>query len=560
VIQAAQESPPVAVPSDNPIRGMRTPATCPCPWGHQQCVVIGPAATTVDRATFRPAKRGLTGSERYGIGKRVTGPTRPRAARCSKASSLPFDASLSTVNVRVDQIGATAVAARSALGRVTQGLDTVFRQLLKQGLEHFMPTAQVELLSPVLYTDDLVVACPDSPRDAIEFDWLGYRYRVNQQGDFTDDQIRMIRSVGRVLSIRYRLAFHPVLAAESAHLFRGLPEDRYVSAFLDSSAYRDPEEAANRPDRIAGAIEVLRLSAMTTYESRRISTGVILFGAQPDACHELPSLPEGALPYSSDLTSTRSFYRLSDGLKTVALVNRDGLLVELVDVEEWASPFRDFELAAPIAARYEFHSRATLCGGHICMILTAYGEIKVFAGGAQVFTFRDGRWHVANTAECYRLWSEAVPNESTAKRLFAVALNLAEDRRGALFVVLDDAALAHQLISAEDLLRTDPSHAGDESLVKRRFHYLLRDQDALRLSPSVLESVARIDGAIVLDHDANLLSFGAILQNSIAGTSIAGEGSRTAAAVAASHFGAVLKVSEDGMVSCFRAGQCLWEL
>jgi DNA integrity scanning protein DisA with diadenylate cyclase activity len=477
----------------------------------------------------------------------------------SKASSLPFDASLLAMAVRVD-IGTEAVPVRRAPGGVIQGLDTVFRQLLKQGLEHFMPAAQVELLSPVVYTDDLVVACYDSPRGVIEFDWLGYRYRVNREGGFTDDLVRMVKSVGRVLSIRYRLAFHPVLAAESAHLFRGLPEDRYVSAFLDSSTYRDPDEAASRPDRIASAIEVLRLSAMTTYENRRISTGVILFGSQPDACHELPLLPEGALRYSSDLTSTRSFYRLSDGLNTVALVNREGLLVELVDVEEWALPFRDFELPAPVAARYEFHSRATLCGGHICMILTAYGEIKVFAGGAQVFTFRDGRWHFANTAECYRLWSEAIRNKSAARRLFAVALDLAEDRRGALFVVLDDATLVHRLVSTEDLLRTDPSQEGDESLVKRRFHYLLRDQDALRLPPSVLESVARIDGAIVLDQDANLLSFGAILQNSIAGASIPGEGSRTAAAVAASHFGAVLKVSEDGMVSYFRGGQCLWEL
>src|SRR5690348_12991902 len=94
---------------------------------------------------------------------------------------------------------------------------------------------------------------------AIEFDWLGYRYRVSRQSGFTDDLIRMVKSIGRVLSIRYRLAFHPVLAAESAHPFRGLPEDRYISAFLDSSAYRDLEEAAARRDRIAGAIEVLRL-------------------------------------------------------------------------------------------------------------------------------------------------------------------------------------------------------------------------------------------------------------------------------------------------------------
>ena len=469
--------------------------------------------------------------------------------RHESASALPFDASLSsTAMVVVNDIGAAPI------------LDTVFRQLLEQGLAYFMPAAEVEVLGSSANSDP-VVTIHASPPSAIEFDWLGYRYRFKSwQGGFTDGHVRMVKSIGRVLSIRYRMAFHPVLAAETAHLFRGLPEDRYVSAFLDSSVYRDPEEAAVTPDKIAAAIEVLRLSAMTTYENRRISTGVILFGSHPDACHELPSLPEGALRYSSDLTSTRSFYRLSDGLKTVALVNPDGLLVELVDVERWAAPFRAFDLPAPVAARYEFHSRATLCGGHICMILTAYGEIKVFAGGAQVLTFRDGRWHLADTAECYRLWSADIRDEPTAQRLFTVALDLAEDRRGALFVVLDDAALVHQLISAEDLLRADPLRPAGDGPVKRRFHYLLRDQDALRLSPSILESVARIDGAIVVDRDAKLLAFGAILQNSITGASIPGEGSRTAAAVAASHFGAVLKVSEDGMVSYFRGGQCLWEL
>src|SRR5580698_8860544 len=64
-----------------------------------------------------------------------------------------------TVNVGVDDIGARTVPAQRALGGVTQGLDSVFRQLLKQGLEHFMSAAQVEVLRPVVYTDDLVVAC-----------------------------------------------------------------------------------------------------------------------------------------------------------------------------------------------------------------------------------------------------------------------------------------------------------------------------------------------------------------------------------------------------------------
>ena len=78
--------------------------------------------------------------------------------------------------------------------------------------------------------------------------------------------------------------------------------------------------------------------------------------------------------------------------------------------------------------------------------------------------------------------------------------------------------------------------------------------------PNTVRSTHNQDGAIVLDQEANLLSFGAILGHSAAGGAIAGEGSRTAAAVAASHFGVVLKVSEDGAISCYRGGQILWEL
>jgi len=38
------------------------------------------------------------------------------------------------------------------------------------------------------------------------------------------------------------------------------------------------------------------------------------------------------------------------------------------------------------------------------------------------------------------------------------------------------------------------------------------------------------------------------------------EGGRTTAALAASHFGNALMVSEDGVVSFFRAGRCVWQL
>jgi hypothetical protein len=82
------------------------------------------------------------------------------------------------------------------------------------------------------------------------------------------------------------------------------------------------------------------------------------------------------------------------------------------------------------------------------------------------------------------------------------------------------------------------------------------------LPSAVLETVARIDGGIVLDSQSNLLAFGAILRhpdlNDMFPESI--EGGRTTAAISASRFGNVLKISEDGLISFFQNGRCIWDI
>jgi hypothetical protein len=200
----------------------------------------------------------------------------------------------------------------------------------------------------------------------------------------------------------------------------------------------------------------------------------------------------------------------------------------------------------------------------VCLVLTPNGEIKAFAEGMQVFNFLDGRWRLSDTAEKYGAWAQAMAGTALAERLFTTALNLGERRRGGLFVVLDDRQTADRLVRPDD--RIDLPHpAALESTAARskdQFHYLLRGTSILDLTPTVLESVARIDGAIVLDRTASLLAFGAILRHQLEPglDENAVEGGRTSAAVAASRYGHVLKVSEDGLVSYYSAGRCVWEL
>jgi hypothetical protein len=130
-------------------------------------------------------------------------------------------------------------------------------------------------------------------------------------------------------------------------------------------------------------------------------------------------------------------------------------------------------------------------------------------------------------------------------------------------VVLDDASAAGGLISKSDLLASTPSLDQPTSgASKDQFHYLLRDKCILNLPTTILETIARIDGAFVLDSDANLLAFGAILHYpdlaDVHPENI--EGGRASAAIAASRFGKVLKISEDGLISFYQSGNHIWDM
>src|SRR5215471_7221393 len=439
-------------------------------------------------------------------------------------------------------------------------LNRLYEEFFERGVQYFFPFATFQPLG----------AAPPGPPETVEGNattavvrapWLGAHYALHNPVPFTAHDRRMLDSVRAVLTTRYHMLRDADRTGLDVERFWGVPEDRYVSAFLDRQPYA--EHVPARPDRIAAAIEVLRTSALTTYENRRISTGALLFGIAPDPCHMLPASPPHPLRYAAALTRARSFHRLSDGLTTLALVDQEGFFVDIIDVQQWAAPYGTLPVPVPGPARYAAHSRATLCGGHICLILTATGEMKIFADGVQVLRFLDGRWRITDAVAKYCLWQQGLRNSTLAERLFVTALNLAEERRGGLLVVLDDPRAAGRLLSHSDLLSSTPSpHPAPGHASKDQFHYLLRDKRILTLPTTILETIARIDGAVIFDTNARLLAFGAILHypdlTELHPENI--EGGRASAAIAASRFGRALKISEDGLISFYHHGKHIWDM
>src|SRR5262249_44213030 len=151
----------------------------------------------------------------------------------------------------------------------------------------------------------------------------------------------------------------------------------------------------------------------------RVSTGALLVGPGENPAHPLPPTPPDALPYGAELTSLKSIHRLCDGKRTLFLVDREGRLADIIDVERWGAdapggPASD----VPCARAYTAHARATRSGGHVCLVLSPNQEIKLFAGGLQSFAFAHGRWRILDPAAKFAVWEAATAQPKLARVLF----------------------------------------------------------------------------------------------------------------------------------------------
>jgi hypothetical protein len=448
----------------------------------------------------------------------------------------------------------------------------LFQMLLRRNLEHFFPDATIEpagdrsfihlgdgpLRSNFLLDDD-----PAGIGVELELFRTRYLFAPGSPVPFYPSERRLIESALKVLDRRFRSLYDPE-AAHRNETFEYAIEDQIVAEYLDT-----PDSG-----RIPAALETLRAAALSSYENRRVSSGALLLGTDEDPAYPGRKNPPGAPRYNVRLSAIKSFHRICDGLRTLYVVDLAGDLAWAVDIARWADRVQGpTTLPAPCPRAFVGHAKATLAGGHVALVLTPSQEIKVLAGGTMKFAYSDARWRLLDIPSKFAAWRQAAGQTRPADlpdRLFHAALNLAEDRRGALFALLRDPAKSLPVLVApgdrilSEVAEDDPEDPENLSprLAKRSLHHLARGQTLADLDDSILESLAGIDGAVVTDREGRLLSFGAILRLTPEMTLVprAVEGARTTAALAASHHGPVLKVSEDGLLTMFLSGRRVWEL
>ncbi len=184
----------------------------------------------------------------------------------------------------------------------------LYDSLLQSALRQFFSRARFETVAtPSVSSDGRLAIEPTGDPATLCVRWFGSRHtlHVPDRRPFTAHETRLARAIGSVLAARYRAIFDARLMAQRGDLFRGSIEDRCIGAFLDDTSYRI-EATESRADRIATAIEVLRVAALSSYENRPISSGVLLVDADEDPAGEGRAARGNGSIYSMDLHSSVS--------------------------------------------------------------------------------------------------------------------------------------------------------------------------------------------------------------------------------------------------------------
>jgi len=294
------------------------------------------------------------------------------------------------------------------------------------------------------------------------------------------------------------------------------------------------------PGRIFGALHRL---AGQTYENRPLTFGAII------ATDRIWAL-DTRVDFPDQYFERKKYRALSDGYYTGYLLSLDGQVFGFVDLRA----------TGPRASGTHFFpewcqglARASKRYG-IGIGLTRNGDIVIVERGSLRFTHRFGQWNHAHLLDLLHATARGQrvdPKEvaGVVRPIYRASLDAAFRRSGALFIILGNVRKKPDIVRQGDAIGDTARSVLDSALD------VALDTPVQLLPRSVLVELASLDGAVVIDKKGRILAYGAVLSPTKKGRTRTAEGSRTKAAIGASHYGMAIKVSSDGDITVYSKGR-----
>jgi len=204
-------------------------------------------------------------------------------------------------------------------------------------------------------------------------------------------------------------------------------------------------------------------------------------------------------------------------------------------------------------------------------------ELKIYLQNSidNYLSYRGGKWKLKSfhilkflmiekfymDSFIYHLVNSPIENKDIVKNivtnvdvLVLLIKNLLEEGKGGLFIILKRTL---NNIEKENIFldKSVDSSIYRKTVLKENINVSLKDHNF-----EYLKLISKVDGAITLDNEFKLLSFGRLVKLDMGESKEKIEGARTAAAISSSKYGLAIKVSEDKNITVWEDGINILEI
>lgn len=299
-------------------------------------------------------------------------------------------------------------------------------------------------------------------------------------------------------------------------------------------------------------IQLLKSLSYQRYEGKPATTGFLVYRTTPQLLNKAVRERNHTLmplkPYqdiSPDFFHNPLPYRIVDGTNLFFVANIQMQVTGVLRTSPTAL-HTDIELLT----QREIFSLVRRAGhGAFAVTVNGASEIEVLISPARLLVRRKGAWAIFDP-DIFRSFLAGSIDEESADELLWSVYALSKERLGTVILLYDKGGRNLARLKKGSVSGDDPIGRLLVGRVKKRTISELK-------KAGILLRILSADGMTVFSKSGRLMETGFIIDTSYAREVVTG-GGRTTAASAASCFGKVIKVSQDGPIELYQDGRLVY--